>query len=124
MKRLVTCVIFVLLPICVIANDYSSSILSFLRGYRSEVQGKYDDAIEHYKSALRFDPKSSDIRSELSFSYIRKGEIDKAEPILQEAVKFNENNRSALILLGSIYSAKGEFDKAKTMYWKCIVLNE
>ena len=101
------------MPFYVIAGDYSKSIHHFLKGYRSDLQGDLDEAIENYRSALLYNQKSSSLMSELSFAYIKRGELNKAESILNEAIKLDESNRNALILLGGIYSAKGDIEKAK-----------
>ena len=74
------------MPFYVIAGDYSKSIHHFLKGYRSDLQGDLDEAIENYRSALLYNQKSSSLMSELSFAYIKRGELNKAESILNEAI--------------------------------------
>ena len=103
---------------------YSGSVLSFLKGYRAEIRGRYDEAMEFYSEALREDPGSADVRTELALLYIKKGDLHKAEGLLKEAIAINGKSRSALILLASLYSATNELNKAKPLYEKCIEMDD
>lgn len=116
-------VMLILLPLSASAGEKSSSIVDFLKGYRSETRGQYDEAIEQYRAALRSDPDSVQLRAEIALLFLKKGEVAEAEKLLAEAMTINENDRNAMILLAGIYSARGEFLKAKAIYEKCIAAN-
>ncbi len=74
MKRLIILLltIFVSTPIgasistSALGAENGSAYFSFLKGYRAAQEGRYDQAVENYRAALRSDPNSSSIRSELA----------------------------------------------------------
>jgi tetratricopeptide (TPR) repeat protein len=70
MRKLIILIIMALLPLPILAEDKSSSITNFLQGYRSEMLGKYDEAMERYKSALRLDPDSAELRAEIALLFM------------------------------------------------------
>ncbi len=53
MRKVLILVLLAVLPLPVLAGEKSSSIVDFLKGYRSEVRGQYDEAMEQYRSTLR-----------------------------------------------------------------------
>ena len=63
------------------------AFLYFLEGYRSSQAGKYDEALQYYKSALSLDPGSAQIKNEMALLYVKKGELDNAETLLKESVQ-------------------------------------
>ena len=123
MRRLILFILLALMPLPILAQEKGSSIVFFLKGYRSEIQGKYEEAMDNYRAALRLDPDSREIRTEIALLYIKKGDVAGAEQLLAEALSIDEDNRNVLILLASIYATRGETQKAKGMYEKCIALN-
>ncbi len=109
MKKFLIILLFVVLASPAFAGgETGSSLFSFLEGYRSAQAGRYDEAIEHYKSALSDDPGSASIRGELALVYVKKGEYDKAETLLKESVQIDPKNRHSLMLLSGLYLSKNE----------------
>lgn len=86
MKKGLLFLVLFILPFSLFGSDYSESILSYLKGYRSETKGDFEEALNQYKEALKLDPKSSEIRTDMAFLYIKKGEPDRAEELLQKAL--------------------------------------
>jgi tetratricopeptide (TPR) repeat protein len=101
-----------------------SPLYLFYKGYESVRQGKFNEALEYYKSALSLDPNSDVIKTELAFLFASKGEIQKAETLLVESLISPVKNRRTLLLLARIYLSKGQFDKAKGLYEECLKLND
>ena len=124
MRKVLIFVLLTLLPLPILAEEKSSSIVDFFKGYHSEVRGQYDEAMEQYRSALRRDPGSVELRAEIALLFLKKGDVSEAEKLLTEALTMSENNRNIMILLAGIHSAKGEFQKAKVIYEKCIAMNQ
>jgi tetratricopeptide (TPR) repeat protein len=89
MRYLLSIILLAILAAPAAGDDYTSSIYYFLKGYRSDTQGRHEEAINDYRTALSFNPESSDIRKELALAYLRKGEVNKAEALLTEAVELN-----------------------------------
>lgn len=118
MKYFIVILILFFTPHTLFGCSGDSSIFLFLKGYRSETQGKLDDAIECYKSAIKNDPSSSALRIELAVAYLKKGNLDEAEKVLKETIGLNKNNTDALKLLAGVYSARNMPEKAKALYEK------
>jgi len=51
---------------------------SFLLGYGAEKDGKWEDAVEHYREALGHDPSSVYLKTEISFVLLRLGKVSEA----------------------------------------------
>jgi tetratricopeptide (TPR) repeat protein len=73
-----------------------SSLLDFIKGYRDAQAGRYDSAIEYYRSALSLDPGSASIRTELALLYVKKGEFNRAEALLKESVQAEPDRKSVV----------------------------
>ncbi|HOD75981.1 MAG TPA: tetratricopeptide repeat protein, partial [Syntrophorhabdaceae bacterium] len=86
---------------------HSDSVYLFLRGYFSEALGRYDDAEANYSKALREDPGSAELRTSLASLFVKKGELQKAEELLDEAIAIAPTNRVALLILAGIHASKG-----------------
>lgn len=123
MIRLIPFVLVIFLALPAVAGEISSPVVNFLKGYRAEIRGKYDEALDLYRAALRLDPGSVQLRAEIALLFIKKGDVAEAEKILTEALSIRENDRDVMVLLASIYGARGEFEKAKAIYEKCLAAN-
>ncbi len=89
MKKIFTVVFLVFFAAspALAAKGSGSAFLYFLEGYKSGQAGRYDEALQYYKSALSLDPGSAQIRSEMALLYVKKGELDNAETLLKESVR-------------------------------------
>ena len=108
MKKIFTVVFLVFLAAspALAAKGSGSSFFYFLEGYRSSQAGKYDEALQYYKSALSLDPGSAQIKNEMALLYVKKGDLDSAEKLLKESVEGEPKNRHSLMLLAGIYSSR------------------
>jgi tetratricopeptide (TPR) repeat protein len=122
MRILILSLFFLILwgPPAAMAANYGSAILNFLKGYRSESQGDYDQAVKSYGEALKADPESIDIRNELALAHFRNREFGKAEKLLDEVLHRDPKNRNGLIMLGGIYASRGDHQQALAMYEKVL----
>ncbi len=103
--------------------DDGSSYFNFLKGYRAAQEGKYEQAIDNYRAALRSNPNSSSIRSELALIYTSMGELPKAEEQLKEALRIDPRNCTTMKLLAGLQSSRQETEKAKELYERCISID-
>ncbi|MGD0489212.1 MAG: tetratricopeptide repeat protein, partial [Syntrophorhabdales bacterium] len=110
MKHILTVVFVVFLTYspALAAKGSGSAFFYFLEGYRSSQAGRYDEALQYYKSALSRDPGSEQIKNEMALLYVKKGELDHAETLLKESVQGEPKNRHSLMLLAGIYASKDE----------------
>ena len=66
-------------------NPFSAAIHNNL-GVALTKQGKFDDAIRHYREALRIDPEYRSARHSVGFALARKGKLKDAEAHFKEAL--------------------------------------
>jgi Tfp pilus assembly protein PilF len=93
----------------------------------------YDAALDTYQQVLDRvqeqapSPATSEARAGayvgLSDVYLRKGEIDQAERVLQEALARNPNDENLAFKFGEVYFTQGDAAKAAEFYNKAIAAN-
>ena len=127
--RNISIIIIILLFSCVVACTYfpherqtgaqeraespvSNEYHHYSLGVLFVIDGEIDKAIDEYKSALRFDPESPYLMSELATLYIKKGQIDAAVRLLKESITYNPEYVDSHILLGSLYGNLKEYEDA------------
>ena len=84
--------------------------------------GKYDDALEEMKEALKIRETHEGYRA-IGEIYLRKGVTDMAIKNLEEALKFDENSAEAHFLLGLAFGEKGRTQESINAVKKAISLN-
>ncbi|MDD5542514.1 MAG: tetratricopeptide repeat protein [Acidobacteriia bacterium] len=95
-----------------VTPDRGQSYYHYMLGHTLEEQGKVHEAIEEYKLAIKYDPTSSFLSSELAAAYARNSSIKDAVTAAEEAVKKDPNNLDAHRLLGNVYrSLIGDTDE-------------
>ncbi len=82
--------------------------------------GRFEEAIEEYKKALKLCPTYSDIRTKLGVCYREKGHHELSIKELSDTVRKNPNYQNALIQLGVSYYTDGQKDRAFRA-WKDIL---
>jgi len=83
----------------------------------------YDDAIQHFETALTASPDSDEVKFDLMNAYFRKGEYSKALETSSRVSEAGRKDDSYLALLGDIYVHTGESDRAKEIYQDAIYRN-
>ena len=71
-----------------------------------------DQATEAYNKALKKDPHSAVLLTELAALYVRQGKIEAALKLTEEAVTYNPDYEQAYMMLGQLYAGSGQNDKA------------
>ncbi|HEX5037548.1 MAG TPA: tetratricopeptide repeat protein [bacterium] len=85
--------------------------------------GKFADAIDEYKKALKLCPTYSDIRTKLGTSYRENGQKDLALKEYAETLKHKPGYRSAQVQLGLSHFLAGQKDKAAKA-WKDVLAKD
>jgi tetratricopeptide (TPR) repeat protein len=83
----------------------------------------YDDAIQHFQTALKANPDSDDVKFDLADAYFRKGLY---QPALDAANQISEKSRqddTYLALLGDIYAHLGDTARATEIFRDAIRRN-
>ncbi|MES2267909.1 MAG: tetratricopeptide repeat protein [Bacteroidota bacterium] len=83
-------------------------------------EGKYREAIDKYKDALKLAPDNGLALYELGYTLFSSGKGNDAIPYLEKALQINPDAGGAYDLLGSIYDDDKQPDKAIEYYLKGI----
>lgn len=81
-------------------------------------EARFGDAERHYQSALKSNPKNSDILSDMGYSYQLQGRYAESEQRLSAALRINPKHRQALFNLGNLYAMHGRDEDALSLYRK------
>ncbi len=85
--------------------------------------GLYDDAIQHFQTALQAKPGSDDVSFDLANAYFRKGLYSDALTAAMQVSEEGRKDDSYLALLGDIYAHQGDNARAKEIYHSAINRN-
>jgi len=83
----------------------------------------YDDAIQHFRAAVRSNPESDDVRFDLADAYFRKGQYDEALENAQKVSAVGQQDDAFLALLGDIYGHLGDSSRAVEIFRSAINRN-
>ena len=84
------------------------------------LQEESSKAVENYKLALVYDPKSPQIRYRLALEYVKLGLVTESMNQCQEALKSNPKHKDSALLLGGLMSAMHLYDQALELYQKML----
>ncbi len=88
----------------------------FLLGRHLESEGDTAGAMAAYSEAARLDPKSAEIRAEISSLYARENRLAEATAMAEAALKLDSRNVSATRLLGFIYADMAQVDEGMAAF--------
>lgn len=78
-------------------------------------EGRYDEAGDAYRNAVRINPSDGSYHNNLAWAYMQQGTLGKAEKAVREALRLDAGRRFAYLdTLGAIQIRQGELDKAES----------
>jgi len=83
----------------------------------------YDDAIQHFQTALRANTDSDDVKFDLADAYFRKGLYSDALDAIHQVSTQGQQDDAVLALLGDIHAHVGETAKAEEIFRSAISRN-
>jgi tetratricopeptide (TPR) repeat protein len=83
----------------------------------------YDDAIQHFQSALRANPDSDGVKFDLADAYFRKGMYREALDTAKQVSADGQKDDAYLSLLGDIYAHLGDTKRATEIFRDAITRN-
>ncbi|HZR64649.1 MAG TPA: tetratricopeptide repeat protein [Terriglobales bacterium] len=102
------------------ANDYrmQTGVGVLLASHRL-----YDDAIQHFQTALKANPDSDDIKFDLADTYFHKRQYEEALSTAQTVSAAGQQDDAYLALLGDIYAHLGDSAKSEEIFGNAISRN-
>ncbi|MGA2599350.1 MAG: tetratricopeptide repeat protein [Bryobacteraceae bacterium] len=76
--------------------------------------GKYGEAIKHYRAAIAIDPRLPGIQLNLGLAYFKLNRLPEAATAFEQAIKSDPTSFQARVLLGMSYYGCRRFDAAAT----------
>jgi len=110
----------------VFAQDGNNAADLVKQGIQLNDQGKYSEAIEKYKEALKIDSGSAQANYQMGFLLLAAGKGNQAIPYAEKAIKGNGSVTliaASYVLLGSIYDEDHQTQKAIDTYKEGIKIN-
>ena len=99
----------------------------YQKGKAFHKQGKFDDAVQEFKEALKINPNLEEAYPDLATAhydlgniYHNQGKSDDAVQEYKKSLMINPNNAWAHYILGVEYYERGELDNAKQEYQEAI----
>ncbi|HEY2821204.1 MAG TPA: tetratricopeptide repeat protein [Candidatus Acidoferrum sp.] len=83
----------------------------------------YDDAIQHFQTALKANPDSDDVKFDLADAYFRKGLYQQALDAANQVSEKSRQDDTYLALLGDIYAHLGSTARATDIFRDAIRRN-
>ena len=83
----------------------------------------YDDAIQHFQTALQAKPGSNDVTFDLADAYFHKGRYSDALDAAMQVTQEGRKDDAYLALLGDIYAHLGDNVRAEELYRSAITRN-
>jgi tetratricopeptide (TPR) repeat protein len=91
--------------------DYNYSM-----GEAYSLEGSHQKAVEHFKTTLIYDPKSSSVKLRLATEYLRSGQVSEALEVTQAVIEEDPKNETAQMLIAGLYSSMRLYPKALEHY--------
>lgn len=83
----------------------------------------YDEAIQHFQTALRANPDSNDVKFDLTDAYFRKGLYAQALEASGQVSAAGHQDDAFLALLGDIHAHLGDLARAREIFTEAIARN-
>ena len=85
-------------------------------GRRLEAQGKVEQAVDEYRTALFFSPDKTEYRVSLATALVEAGRLDEAESHLEQLLQEDPTNGRINLLLGRVAVKRGKLKQAIEYY--------
>ena len=96
------------IPHAALAQTAAEGYYDFLMARHLEASGDSKGAQALLEKAVAADPRSAEVRAELSAFHLRRDAADDAERVAKEALQLDDDNSEAHRVLGMLYAARSE----------------
>ena len=94
----------------------------YLKAYKYEQEGDFDEAARHYALVVQFDPSREKLHSHLISLYLRTGQFEKALAAGEESISRYPDNVRVHMIMGDILSSQGNYQDALDHYKKVMAV--
>lgn len=89
------------------------ALKEYERGLDAERRGKGDDAIAHYRDALKIAPNYYPAHNNLGTLYLSRSDLASAEEQFQDALRLDQNDPQAYFNLANVFLLKGQYKESE-----------
>jgi tetratricopeptide (TPR) repeat protein len=94
------------------------------KGYQALTQGKAAEAIDYFKSYLKYDPKNEEVYQYIGDAYAALGDKNAALKAYNQCLELHKGHIAALEKMGRIFMEQKNFANALKVYQRMIKYNE
>lgn len=106
----------------VLRLEPNSSIAHYNLGKFLATQGKYGEAIAHYRQALNIRPEDTDARNNLGLVLAVRGEVEASLQEFQKTVQIDPNHARAYFNMGRVVARQGDYETAIRNFHRALEL--
>lgn len=96
----------------------------YRKGAKNADQGKTEEAIKHWKKAIKIYPKYAESYMQLGRVYADRGEFDKATEFAYGAIDIDGRNADSYVVLGYVYLKAKDNANATKAFQKAVRLSD
>jgi Flp pilus assembly protein TadD len=86
-------------------------------------QGRWEEAVEAYKLAIKLDPENGDLYNRLGIVFVALEDPDDAEDSYLKAIEYSPWDAESYYNLGELYRVQRRWSNAKYMFEKCLQMS-
>ena len=101
----------------------ADALAEYATGVSAELQGDFDEALEHYQRVLQIDPQHTAIIPHMVQIYSANRDITNAVAVLETGIKANPDDPALLYWLGYIYRSDNQDEKAAAAFRQSLKLD-
>jgi len=100
--------------------DQQKADLEYLLGYDNELHGKWEEALNNYTNALKYDISSSYLKTQVGRMLVKLGKIPEAISTFESIIRETPDYVPAMIYLAELYNSQKRVDDAIGMYERAL----
>jgi len=96
-------------------NFPKKAVKEFKRGAESQLKGNYDDAVQHFQTALKLAPDFYPAHNNLGAIYLGGRKFSEAQAEFEAVLKLNQSDTQAYFNLGNVFLLTKRYAEAANM---------
>ena len=96
--------------------------IEYMLGYDNEMHGKWEEAMTNYSNALKNDPSSAYLKTQVGRMLVKLDRLPEAITMMEEILKKDPDYIPAMMYLAELYNSQKKVDDAIGMYQRVLKL--